>query len=146
MAAWRLARERRRSLSRRSLAACALAGCGGAFKAPDLFIVQRSGDVAGAPLTLVVNEEGGLTCNGDAKLKLGDAQLIQARALQEELQEYASKNLSLAAQPGSVFQYHVRDENGSVRFADNSAGQPAVLRKMALFVLQVAQGVCHLRM
>jgi hypothetical protein len=128
------------------LAVCALAGCGGAFKAPDLFIVQRSGDVAGASLTLLVNEEGGVSCNRGATLKLSDPQLIQARALQEELQGPASKNLSLPARAGSVLQYHVRDENGGVRFADNSTGQPQVLRKLALFMLQVAQSVCHLPM
>lgn len=127
------------------LGVCALVGCGG-FKAPDLFIVQRSGSVAGASLTLLVNEEGGVTCNGGAPLKLSDAQLIQARALQEELQGPSSSNLSLPAGAGSVLQYHLRDENGSVRFADNSPGQPPVLRKLALFVLQVAQGVCRLRM
>jgi hypothetical protein len=127
------------------LGACALAGCGG-FKAPDLFVVQRSGSVAGASLTLLVNEEGGVTCNGGAPLKLSDAQLVQARALQEELQGPSSSNLSLPARAGSVLQYHLRDENGSVRFADNSPGQPPVLRKLALFVLEVAQGVCRLRM
>ena len=125
---------------------CALSACGGSFKAPDLFLVQRSGSVPGASLALVVNEEGGVSCNRGATLKLSDPQLIQARALQEELQSPASRNLSLPAAPGSVLQYRVRDENGSVRFADNSRGQPAVLRKLALFTLQVAQSVCHLPM
>jgi hypothetical protein len=128
------------------LAACLLvAGCGG-FKAPDLFIVQRHGSVPGASLTVLVNEEGGVNCNGGRTLKLSDPQLIQARALQEELQGPASKSLSLPARAGSVLQYHMRDENGSVSFADNSAAQPPALRKLALFVLQVAQDVCHLRM
>ncbi|HXW57993.1 MAG TPA: hypothetical protein VEJ23_00810 [Solirubrobacteraceae bacterium] len=122
-----------------------LAGCGG-FKAPDLFVVERTGSVHGAKLTLLVNEEGGVTCNGGRQLKLSDPQLIQARALQEELQSPSSSNLSLPAQPGSVLEYHVRDENGSVRFADNSAGQPPVLRKLSLFVLQVAQSICHFSM
>jgi hypothetical protein len=43
-----------------------------------------------------------------------------------------------------VFAYRVRDEAGSVSFADNSATQPKVLRNLALFVLQVAQQNCHL--
>jgi hypothetical protein len=38
----------------------------------------------------------------------------------------------------------VRAEAGSVRFSDNSQGQPPVLRRLALFVLQTAQQVCHL--
>jgi hypothetical protein len=125
--------------------AAALSACGG-IKAPDLFIVQRSGDVAGARLTLLVNEEGGVRCNGGRTLKLSDPALIEARAIQEELSGPASKRLSLAAGPRSVLSYYVRDENGTVSFSDNSAGQPAVLRRLALFVLQSAQQVCRLPM
>ena len=119
-------------------------GCGG-IQAPDLFIVQRSGSVAGARLTLLVNEEGGVSCNGGATLKLSDPALVQARAIQEELLELAP-HISLPARPGSVLAYYVRDEHGSVRFADNSAGQPKVLHSLALFVLQTAQQICHLPM
>ena len=71
-------------------------------------------------------------------------QLVQARAIQEDLRDPASKHVSLPARPGSVFSYYLRDENGSVRFADDSAGQPAAFRNLALFVLQTAQRVCGL--
>jgi len=121
------------------------AGCGG-IQAPDLFIVQRSGSVPGARLTMLVNEEGGVSCNGGATLKLSDPGLVQARAIQEELQKPASAHTSLPARAGSVLAYYVRDENGTVRFADNSAGQPKVLHNLALFVLQTAQQICHLPM
>jgi hypothetical protein len=126
-------------------AAMVLGGCGG-IKAPDLFLVQRSGSVAGAQLTLLVNEEGGVRCNGGRTLKLSDPQLVEARAIQEELKDPASKHLSLRAGARSVLSYYVRDENGTVRFSDDSAGAPAVLRRLALFVLQTAQQVCHLPM
>ena len=69
-AAWRRGGER----VRRALAAlgalrwrsrrCARGGCGGGIKAPDLFIVQRTGGAPRARLTLLVNEEGGVQCNG----------------------------------------------------------------------------------
>jgi hypothetical protein len=121
--------------------AAPIAGCGG-LKSPDLFIVERSGP--GARLTLLVNEEGGLRCNGGRELKLSDPQIVQARAIQEELKTPASEHVSLPARSGSVFGYHLRDESGSVSFADNSTGQPKVLRNLALFVLQVAQQNCHL--
>jgi hypothetical protein len=121
------------------------AGCGG-IKAPDLFIVERTGDVPHARLTLLVNEEGGVKCNGGATLRLSDPALVQARAIQEDLSGPASKHISLPAQAGSVLSYHLRDESGTVRFADNSAAQPKVLRNLALFVLQTAQQVCHLPM
>jgi hypothetical protein len=130
------------------IAAAAACGCGGIL-APDLFIVQRSGSGPHAALTLLVNEEGGVTCNGASKagghkLKLSDAELIEARAIQEDLHEPASEHLSLAPGAKSVFSYYVRDENGTVRFSDDSAGQPKVLRQLALFVLQVGQRVCGL--
>jgi hypothetical protein len=123
--------------------ASALAGCGG-ITAPDLFIVHRTGSGPGARLTLLVNEEGGVRCNGGRKLKLSDSQLVQAREIQEDLREPAAKHISLAPGPKSVLSYYVRDENGSVRFSDNSSGQPAVFRQLTLFVLQTAQQVCHL--
>ncbi len=128
--------------------AIALGGCGG-LTAPDLFIVQRSGSGAGAKLTLLVNEEGGVSCNGVSaasghKLKLSDPQLVEARAIQEDLRDPASKRTALAPGRESVLSYRVRDEAGSVSFSDNSAAQPPVLRRLALFVLRTAQGVCHL--
>jgi len=129
-----------------AVATVALAGGCGGIQPPDLFIVQRSGSVAGARLTLLVNEEGGVSCNGGATLKLSDPALVQARAIQEELLNLANTHLSLPAQPGSVLAYYVRDEHGTVRFADNSAGQPKALHSLALFVLQTAQQICHLQM
>jgi hypothetical protein len=128
--------------------AAALAGCGG-ITAPDLFLVERQGSGPHAKLTLLVNEEGGVTCNGVSaraghELKLSDPQLVEARAIQEDLQEPAAKHLALAPGPKSVLSYNVRDESGIVRFSDDSAGQPKVLRRLALLVLQTAQGVCGL--
>jgi hypothetical protein len=124
-------------------AALLLSGCGG-IKAPDLFIVNRSGAGPGARLTLLVNEEGVVRCNGASPLRLSDSQLVQARTIQEDLHDPASKRLSLPALAGSVLSYDVRDESGEVRFSDNSPRQPAVFRQLALFVLQTAQRVCHL--
>jgi hypothetical protein len=120
-----------------------LTGCGG-IKSPDLFIVYRSGNGPHARLTLLVTEEGVVQCNGGPHLKLSDPQIVQARAIQEEIHDQAQRHLSLRAQPGSVLSYYLRDQDGTVRFADNSAAQPKVLRQLALFVLQAAQQVCHL--
>jgi hypothetical protein len=130
-------------------AATLVAGCGGGIAAPDLFVVQRTGSGPGARLTLLVNEEGGVNCYQEPShrgptLKLSDPQLVQARAIQEELKGSAEAHVSLPARAGSVLSYYVRDENGDVRFADDSSGQPKVFRSLALFVLQVAQQVCHL--
>lgn len=134
------------------LASAAVAGCGENIVLPDLFVVQRTGGAPGERLTMVVNEGGGVRCSEPpfhptgphVPHQLSDSQLVLARGLQEELQEPSAKRLSLPPRPGSVFRYFVRDPEGSVRFADNSAGQPAVFRHLSLFVLEVAQRVCGL--
>lgn len=125
------------------VAAVLLAGCGGnGVVAADLFIVYRSGTVPGANLTLLVNEEGVIHCNGGPARRIEDPQLVQARGIQEELKGPALAHLSLPAKPGSVFSYYVRDQDGAVRFSDNSAGKPKVLRELQALVLELAQGVC----
>jgi hypothetical protein len=120
----------------------AAAGCGESVELPDLFVVQRSG--AGPKLTVVVNEGGAVRCDGGPTRQLSDAQIVQARGLQEELQSPSAKHLALPPRSGSVFSYFVRDSEGTVRFSDNSAGQTSVLRQLAYFVLEVEQKVCHL--
>jgi hypothetical protein len=120
-----------------------LGGCGG-VQAADLFVVTRTGTGPNARLTLLVNEEGVVHCNGGPPLKLSDPQLVQARAIQEDLRNPAAANLTLAPRPGSVLSYSVREESGTVHFSDNSSAQPAVLHELALFVLQTAQQLCHL--
>jgi hypothetical protein len=133
----------RRSVCAIAVAAVFVAGCGG-VSAADLFIVTRTGAGPHAKLTVLVNEEGGVSCNGGPTLKLSDPQLIEASDIKEDLQKPASSGLSLPPRAGSVLSYSVRDENGTVRFSDNSVDQPTVLRKLALFVLETSQRVCHL--
>jgi hypothetical protein len=120
-----------------------MTGCGGVLS-PDLFIVYRTGNAPGAKLTMLVNEEGVVHCNGGPPRHLSDPQVIEARTIQEDLHDPAGRRESLPAAPGSVLAYYVRDQDGSVRFSDNSPGQPPVTHKLALFVLNVAQGVCGL--
>jgi hypothetical protein len=139
------ARVGRIGLAVAALAACAgaVSSCGG-VQAADLFAVTRTGPAPAQRLTLVVNEEGGVRCDGRAVRKLADAQLVQAHAIQEELEKPASSGLSLPPLPGSVFSYVVQTEKGIVRFSDNSPGKPKAVRSLILFVLQVAQGNCGL--
>jgi predicted metal-dependent peptidase len=145
----RLGRRRLDRVVRRRLALAAatgawlLSGCGG-VRAADLFVVQRSGSVPSAQLMLLVDEEGGVSCNGGRTLKLSDSQLIEARAIQEDMRKPAEQHLSLAPGPRSVFSYRVRQEQGSVSFSDDSPNQPQVFHRLALFVLQTSQRVCHL--
>ena len=128
------------------LAMLALSGCGGGIASPDIFIVQRSGSVAEASLTLLVNDGGTVRCDQGPPLPISDSQLVLARGIQEELKEAASKHLALPARPGSVLSYYLRDQDGTVRFSDNSPGQSKIMRELQAFVLRVAQGVCRRRM
>lgn len=126
-----------------ALVGVALGGCGG-VTAPDLFVVQRSGSGPSAKLTLLVNEEGGVTCNGRFAGRLDDTKIVESREIQEDLKEPASEHLVLPPGAGSVVRYRVRDVDGTVEFSDDSPRQPSVLRKLQLLVLQAAQEVCRL--
>jgi hypothetical protein len=137
------ARVRRCACAAALACASGAAGCGG-IKAPDLFLVQRSGSVPGAALTLLVNEEGGVHCNGGPEGKLADPDLIKARDISEQLKGPSAGRLSLPPGRESIFSYYVRDESGSVSFHDDSPRQPKVLRELQAFVLATAKGVCHL--
>ncbi len=123
-------------------AAGGLAGCGESVELPDLFVVTRTG--GGEKLVVRINEGGAVHCNGGGAHQLSDPQLIQARGVTEELQTPSAKHLSLPPSPGSVFRYVLRDAEGTVRFADNSAHQPSALHHLQYLVLEVAQRVCGL--
>jgi hypothetical protein len=124
------------------VAAGGLASCGESVELPDLFVATRTG--GGEKLTVRINEGGVVHCDGGGAHQLSDSQLIQARGVTEELQTPSAKHLSLPPRPGSVFRYQVRDAEGTVRFADNSAGQPSALHHLQYLVLEVAQRVCGL--
>jgi hypothetical protein len=117
-------------------------GCGGGsgVLSADLFEVKRVG--AGSSLTLVINEGGTVRCNGGPPRTISDPQLVLARGVQEELKEAVSQHVDLPPRPGSVFSYYLRDEEGYVRFSDNSAGQSKIMRELQKLVLEVGEGVC----
>ena len=126
----------------------AASGCGG--QAGDLFVVERTGSIPGARLTLIVDDSGFVRCNGGGRLQISSSQLIDAREIARALDgEDASpgsarKGLKLAGRPGSVLRYDVRSEAGSVAFADNSARQPPELYRVAKLTRDLAKQVCGL--
>ena len=127
-------------------AAPALGGCGAGIVVQDDFLVQRSGSVPGAALTLVVNDAGTATCNRKSPVPISGPQLIQARYIQTTMAPQAQKGLTLAAGPHPVFRYYVRTPDGHVSFYDDSKGVPSVFDSLTLLTLQIAQQDCHLRM
>ena len=123
------------------LVAAVLAGCGESVELPDLLVITRTG--GGEKLTVRINEGGTVYCNGGSAHQLSDPQLIRP-GRHRRTPDPSSKHLSLPPRPGSVFRYRVRDAEGTVRFADNSAGQPSALHHLQYLVLEVAQRVCGL--
>jgi hypothetical protein len=125
-----------------ALVAPALAGCGG--EAHDLFVVQRAGSVPGARLALRVTDDGRASCNRGALVDISSDQLIDARELARDLEPLARRRLALAPGPGSVLRYDVVLEDGRVRFADTSRGQPPPLFRVAKLTRDIARGPCGL--
>jgi hypothetical protein len=134
---------------RRAAAAAALAaatlglpGCGS--EAHDLFLVQRGGAIPGARLALRVTDDGRASCNRGPLVDITSAQLIAARELQRDLVPLAERRFALSPGRGSVLRYRVVLEDGAVRFADDSRGQPAALFRLAKLTRDVARGPCRL--
>ena len=119
-----------------------LAGCGQA--GADLFVVTRSGQGPGAALTLRVADDGYVRCNGGARRRMSDQQLLLAREVERELDGDAKQRVSRPPGTNSIMSYVVRLESGTVRFADTSPGISKEERKAAAFTREVAIGVCRL--
>jgi hypothetical protein len=119
-----------------------LAGCGG--EARDLFLVQRSGSIPGARLSLRVTDDGRASCNRRPLVDITSAQLIGAREDERDLEGPAERRVRLPPGPGSVLRYAVRLEEGTVRFSDTSPRQPPVFFRVAALTRQIARGPCGL--
>jgi hypothetical protein len=133
---------RRAAAAGLAAAALLLAGCGS--EAHDLFLVQRGGQVPGARLALRVTDDGRASCNRGPLVDITSAQLIAARELQRDLEPLAKRRFALPPGRGSVLRYRVVLEDGAVRFADDSRGQPAALFRLAKLTRDVARGPCRL--
>ncbi len=121
-------------------AAALIAGCGLNVELPDLFLVTRTGP--GPKLTMVVNESGGITCNGGRQKTLSSSQLITARDLAENLSQDAHAKLAIPASPGTVYRYTVKLQQGTISFPDRAGTAHRYLGQMEAFVLQAAQQYC----
>ena len=120
---------------------CAVvAGCGGS-PAPDLFEVRRTGSDRNANLTMLVSDDGSVTCNGHKHPMSGD-QLLEARALARELAPQAELNLVVPPGPNAVLSYRVRLEPGEVSFADTSRPLPQSFSKLTAFTADISENVC----
>ena len=69
-------RRRLAGLALTAVTAALVAGCGG--PSADLYVLQRSGTIPGAKLTMVVGDGGTVRCNGGREHEISSAQLIDA--------------------------------------------------------------------
>ena len=123
------------------LLAVLLSGCGA--PSADLFVVTRSGTDRNAKLTMLVADDGTVTCNG-AQHALSGKQLLTARQLTRDLSPQAELNLELPAGPGSVLSYTVRMQAGTVAFSDTSRPLPKAFSQLSAFTKDVSEDVCGL--
>jgi hypothetical protein len=137
-------RPRAAALAGLAAAAVALAGCGAGAPAHDLFLVERGGTIPGARLALRITDDGRASCNRGPLVDITSAQLIAARELERDLEPLAKRRFALKAGADSILRYRVELEDGAVRFADDSRGQPPALFRMAKLTRDVARGPCRL--
>lgn len=121
----------------------ALAGCG-TGKAADLFVIERSGKIPGARLTLQVIDDGFVRCNGGERRRLSGDLLLDAREIHRDLMPSAEEDLTLAPGPASVLRYRVRQQQGIVEFSDSSRAQPEAFSAVQGFTRTIAKRVCGL--
>ena len=118
--------------------AALLAGCGLQVQAADLFLVTRTGQ--GQKISLLVNDDGTISCNGGKARQLPDPLLLQARDLSIALNK--DVKLRFARGAGSVFTYTVKVQNGTFTFPDTAASARKELAQLELFVVQAAADPC----
>jgi len=117
-------------------------GCGGA--AAELFTVERTGSIPGARLTLRVFDDGRVRCNGGARRRLPDEQLLRAREIERELSDEVEQGLALKPGPRSVLAYRLLSRKGTVAFSDTSRGLTPALLRVPAFARAVAKDTCGL--
>jgi hypothetical protein len=121
-------------------AAALLAGCG--TPSADLFVVDRTGSLPDAKLTLRVGDGATVRCDGGDERPISSEDLLDARQITEDLRPLLDRGLRLPPRDGSVLQYRVTGEEGEVRFADNSRGQPEVFAMLIRFTRKIAMEAC----
>ena len=121
-----------------------VAGCG-KVTPPDDMLVLRTGSIPGAKLSLRVTDAGFASCNRKPLVMISGHDLIETRAAVAAVEGEAKAKRRLPALPGSVFQYRVRIQQGTIGFADNSRGKSSSDAEIAYLTHLIATGPCHLR-
>jgi hypothetical protein len=143
---------RRYGAAAAAILATVLAGCAEGTPSPDLLVIERTGVGPGARLRMLISDGGFVRCNGAPQVPISSDQLIEARAIVRDLNDDDRKEEPglfktrprLAPRRGSQLSFLVRGEDGTARFADNSAAAPEAYRKLQALVRALAKGPCGL--
>jgi hypothetical protein len=120
-------------------AVVALAGCGA--QPADLFLVKRTGSGRNATLTMRVQDDGYVYCDG-RRHQLSSRQLLDARALARDLAPQAQLHVALPPGPRSILSYNVELQAGRVAFSDTSRPLPGAFARLTAFTADISEAVC----
>jgi hypothetical protein len=125
-------------------AALALAATATACGTPsnDLFVVERTGSLPSAKLTLLVRDDGTVRCDDGERKPIDSARLLDARTLADDLAEPAEAGLDLPPRERALLRYRFMVEEGTVRFSDVDAARRPELGRAQAFVRSVARDIC----
>ncbi|HEX2085503.1 MAG TPA: hypothetical protein VHF89_07465 [Solirubrobacteraceae bacterium] len=132
----------RRAAPLAAVAALVLAACG--TPSADLFVVDRTGSLPDATLTLRVGDGGTVRCDGGEEVEIPSEDLLDARRLAEDLKPLLDRGPRLPPRAGSLLQYRVTGEEGEATFADNSRGLPEPFARLIRFTRKLATERCGL--
>lgn len=123
-----------------TLLAVLATGCG--TPSADLFVVERTGDLPDAKLTLLVSDGGTVRCDGGEERPMADGRLLEARELADDLAPVLADGPRLPPREGSLLRYRVIAGEGEATFADTSADLPPALAQLQRFTRAVARESC----
>ena len=119
----------------------ALAGCG--TPSADLFVVERSGDLPGAKLDLVVGDGTTVECDGEER-EMTSQQLLDARDLADDLNPLLDERITLPPEAQSLLRFKVIGEAGTAEFSDSSKGLRPEFARVIQFTRAIAKQSCGL--
>jgi hypothetical protein len=105
-------------------------------------VVDRTGSLPDAKLTLRVGDGSTVRCDGGEEKPFSNDDLLDARQVEKDLKPLLDKDIALPAEPGSVLQYRVTGGEGVVRFADNSKDKPEVFAEIMRLTRKLAMEAC----
>lgn len=118
------------------------AGCG--TPSADLFVIERTGDIPDADLTLRVSDGTSVECDGTPR-ELSSAQLLDAREIADDLAPLLEDGFEAPPGRQSVLRFRVTGEQGAVAFSDSSSPLPPVFAHVLAFTRDVSKRSCGRR-